>query len=891
MKLRKLFVAAAFLCASATAFAQTYAVYPAAGDGEIQIPNFFNHWWNFTQEETTVNGVTAIKCTATDKGAAASSGWMTASDTNFDFALIADKDLVFDAKAEGQGNWNLRLTASGGVESDVTLAVPADGEFHKIRLNVAESYPGVAARWAAGQANGQDVFTFSLSATELSADAALYFTNVRYDKAVSKRSMTASVSDVTTNSATLSWNAVFPEGYTATEVTVNGQKVDGSNMKLENLAPKTKYSYTIIASGQFQGETYEAIQIVDFTTMREEGDMPVWYGVTDRDGFTADYSITYNADKTLSVEATFETEKETPEADRNFHIYINGNEWLKMKDDGTGKHTGTTESTFEEGTQITWEWYLPYGGGVYQETNTYVVGSENEKPLAIRGSAKAQNLKCDGAEISYTVKAPADAQYKVYYKAVDGQPVEATANPIVLTGLSERTEYAYEVYAVLQGEEPVESRHVTVTFKTTSADAVDLVYNGLTPAAFKNAFYIGESADMRRTICTNIEWTVVMSETGAVYSVDLSAVEKLVGFVPQIWAGGFFTLTKNEATGRFEHNFGVKEEGAKAEISHYFAYDGGAFDFRTPYVEWGQEQDAPQVGEVAELILSANKTNVKVGEEVMVEAVATDANGFYLSADEVDYTVTDECGGDDHALLQNGSFVANTHKGVYTITATIGNISKSIVVNVIGSPESRNLAAGIEGVTDAENVMGGTVANVTDDNLVSQLEWRCADTDEHFLVLDLAKGDETHPGYFIEGVEMLFEGAYATEFTVTLSKEAPAELNAANAAVSTYAVSDDVVFTPSANNTSHVFTTDPATTHRFVTLRTSKALNSGWGIKLRDLKVYGNEDKPSTGVENVTVDNDAPVEYFNLNGQRVNNPAGGVFIRRQGNNVSKVIVK
>jgi hypothetical protein len=39
------------------------------------------------------------------------------------------------------------------------------------------------------------------------------------------------------------------------------------------------------------------------------------------------------------------------------------------------------------------------------------------------------------------------------------------------------------------------------------------------------------------------------------------------------------------------------------------------------------------------------------------------------------------------------------------------------------------------------------------------------------------------------------------------------------------------------------------------------------------------------------VDNAAPVEYFNLQGQRVMNPANGLFIRRQGNQVTKVVVR
>lgn len=45
------------------------------------------------------------------------------------------------------------------------------------------------------------------------------------------------------------------------------------------------------------------------------------------------------------------------------------------------------------------------------------------------------------------------------------------------------------------------------------------------------------------------------------------------------------------------------------------------------------------------------------------------------------------------------------------------------------------------------------------------------------------------------------------------------------------------------------------------------------------------------GVENVTVsDENAPVEYFNLQGVRVNNPQGGIFIRRQGSRTTKVVL-
>lgn len=47
----------------------------------------------------------------------------------------------------------------------------------------------------------------------------------------------------------------------------------------------------------------------------------------------------------------------------------------------------------------------------------------------------------------------------------------------------------------------------------------------------------------------------------------------------------------------------------------------------------------------------------------------------------------------------------------------------------------------------------------------------------------------------------------------------------------------------------------------------------------------------TSGVENVEEAADAPAEYFNLQGVRVANPEGGLYIVRQGKNVKKVMVK
>lgn len=46
-----------------------------------------------------------------------------------------------------------------------------------------------------------------------------------------------------------------------------------------------------------------------------------------------------------------------------------------------------------------------------------------------------------------------------------------------------------------------------------------------------------------------------------------------------------------------------------------------------------------------------------------------------------------------------------------------------------------------------------------------------------------------------------------------------------------------------------------------------------------------------SGIGSIEADNAAEVEYFNLQGVRVEDPTNGLYIRRQGNKVSKVIVK
>lgn len=53
------------------------------------------------------------------------------------------------------------------------------------------------------------------------------------------------------------------------------------------------------------------------------------------------------------------------------------------------------------------------------------------------------------------------------------------------------------------------------------------------------------------------------------------------------------------------------------------------------------------------------------------------------------------------------------------------------------------------------------------------------------------------------------------------------------------------------------------------------------------------QEKTGTGVAGVEADENAPVEYYNLNGVQVkaDSMTPGVYVRRQGKNVIKVMVK
>ncbi|WP_300805951.1 hypothetical protein [uncultured Duncaniella sp.] len=69
----------------------------------------------------------------------------------------------------------------------------------------------------------------------------------------------------------------------------------------------------------------------------------------------------------------------------------------------------------------------------------------------------------------------------------------------------------------------------------------------------------------------------------------------------------------------------------------------------------------------------------------------------------------------------------------------------------------------------------------------------------------------------------------------------------------------------------------------------NKGSSNGEEPALQSREVYG-DYAHYTGISEVVADDDAEVEYYNLQGVRVSNPSNGIYIRRQGGKVAKIIV-
>ena len=269
--------------------------------------------------------------------------------------------------------------------------------------------------------------------------------------------ITAEVVNVTENSADIVYNIQLPEELTDAQLVVSYQEGEGEiidfgnnasdKLELKDLTSSTPYTYTLYASAELDGEKYDAEPLtVSFTTPRAEGDEdPVWEGKVElvipscsyngeegqRLETTISYTITYNLDKTLTVEFV--------PSNQDFHnvvgmvpqLFVNDGYHKDFSSNTRSKvgarvdaesvkyYTATTNDTYETGQTVNLKLFTAFAGGNAETENIpYLIGSSN-----VTTGVCIVNVEDNGLVDVYTITGVRVAT------GVNADEVKATLNP------------------------------------------------------------------------------------------------------------------------------------------------------------------------------------------------------------------------------------------------------------------------------------------------------------------------------------------------------------------------------------------------------------------------------------------------------------------------------
>ncbi len=632
----------------------------------------------------------------------------------------------------------------------------------------------------------------------------------------------------------------------------------------------------------------------------------VWYGTTEatasRDGkdynIVINYALTANENGTLTVEATFEG-TDGLDCGHEIHVFdaaMGYDKYVAMTyDEAAEAWTGTTDNTetFTLGKKFdALHFWLAYPGGVTGPAiDGYVYGAANDKPIAeptLRLSAEATDITTTGASIAYTVRASSEFDGTEVTVLCNG--ALATANPIVLTGLTPSTEYTYtlQAFATVDGTE-YQSKEVAVTFRTARDASSAAIWYGQADGMIANAYYTDETPADKRSLPVSIAVESAYNPDMTItFTAKVLSEKPITGMVaPNIVAVGEPRRDGQPDHVAMEGTFdnatfttaGTYEEGDRiAWFTFDIIYaDGGNANIASLNNQYtvGEENSPVEVGEPVAIELALPKTSLKVAETVPATVVLKDAAGHYVFGSAATLASSSS------AFSVDGFYVTASDKGTATLTATCGDLTASVDLACVVSADAKALGGTVTGDVD-----GLDYSLVVDGNEGTQIEWSCTETEEHYVLIDL--GDDK----VVEAVEVVWEGASAKHYTVTLMSGSTPE-NAVFRAPSEgeYSMEETAGVGGAGVVARRLFAVDgEGHSTRYVRIDTKEAYNKDWGIKLKEVSVMG-KDKPGA-INAIDADSAAAPEYYNLQGVRIEGElAPGLYIRRQGTTATKVIVK
>lgn len=523
--------------------------------------------------------------------------------------------------------------------------------------------------------------------------------------------------------------------------------------------------------------------------------------------------------------------------------------WISHDNENRGD---ASDATFELGQALEGDnlrfWFEWPGANMTDIIDGYIFGAANEKPakaIVPKLSASATEITATSANIEYTVTLPEElegADVKVYLN-----DEIAAASPIALNDLIPATDYSYAMKAVATKDgQTYEGKVVTVAFKTARDASAAKVWHTIKDGLINNVPVSIETA-----IAYNPNSTVTITAVPHC----AKAIDGLVWKANACLAGGDRIMDMTLVDGKYTYTTEATfDENVGLYVYYFAAFTGGDARLDINGYQTGLENDVVAYGEPASIEMSGVPNEMIVNESYDISSIVKDNNGHYLVEKEADCTVTAPF------TLVDGALTA-TAKGIGNINATCGNATSVIALECFLDSDAQGVHA-LNATYEADGDVDAALA--FDGNEGTQIEWAPSTGDEHYVTVTLAKE------YQIQAVQLVWEGASAKEYTVTLTPAAVAgSTQKAAAEPKVFTVTDGVGgagMTPRKNLYNADFSTIPAQTVKLET----KTAATGWGIKLKEMKVMGSEknDGP-TGVEAIEVTPDTIVDVYNLQGVRV----------------------
>ncbi len=488
---------------------------------------------------------------------------------------------------------------------------------------------------------------------------------------------------------------------------------------------------------------------------------------------------------------------------------------------------------------------------------------DNVEPSISIAGVSVSDITAESANVNYTLSTKnfdgGTFSVRLYGDDIDYSISDnKTSGTFDLDLLSEST--TYNLTMVAQGAingQVYTSEPVNVSFKTKSATFVAQTWyqNFAGSVNYNNAIYN-----------INVDCAFTTTENGAVnVRAKVLGGENLInagGYKFHVIGGGheqFMPLTKVdgedyvwEATTEFG---GFNEGDAITMMQPYFEYPGNAF-----HVEYYG------------YVYGATNENTAALKPILT-AISVDEVGTDYAT--ISYTVANASEFDEVNVLIDGEALTSN-----TINDLEAGKLYSIELSAVGTKDD------VQYIGDATTVSFSTI----DENATEKVWYQYT---EGVMPMGYLSGETYDDGRDLAYTALVKVIYYAGKVTVELTLDGDAskmptlnpQLHVGNSFIQKSAV----------RSTTYVYEV-PGTFAEGASVGSPFAMFYAYDRQAKEVAIEGYttgdvNDNPTSGITAVAADSNAAVEYFNLQGVRVANPENGIFIRRQGNSVSKVVIR